>query len=293
MLKTLVFCLLLISFSNALTIKQVKKLQYAEQTPENIGLYKSSLEQLASQGSSEAMMMLGEAYETGSHWDKNIAKAYEYYLEAVKYKNPKANLKIGIYFYNKEDFEKAQKFLSDALNLQEYQAVEYLLPIALKNDDKEALYKLVSLARNNNIKIDELTYKNIETALDDKSKTMKFIEDTTFELTKEYILGILNSISSMQGAFDNLGYKVEDYIIHNGTEPMIEIILLKIPNSPVDEDMAMLISGNNLLKSSIVKSLIWANAMEPVMKEQANHILKRVELEIGTSVTAKIVTGEE
>lgn len=291
--KALVFSLLIITISNALTIGQIKKLQYKEQTPKNIELFKSSLENLVLRGNSEAMMMLGLAYETGSHWPKDMKKAYEYYLKAVEYNNPKASLKIGVYFYNKNQLEKAQKFLTQSLELKNYQSLKYLLDIALEQKNKEQAQKLFDIAKKNNIKIDALLYDEVETFIKDKSNAMKYIENKTFELTKDYIIGVLNSISSMQGAFDNLGYKVEDYIIHNGTEPLIEIVLEKLNNTPIDADMAILIAGDNLLKSSIVKSLIWANNMEPIMIKEANHKLKRVELEIGTSVTAKIVTTKE
>lgn len=293
MFKGLVFSLLIVTCSNALTISQIKKLQYKEQTAQNVKAYKDGLEELILRGNSEAMMMMGLAYETGSHWPKDVKKAFEYYLEAVKHNNPKANLKIGVYFYNKNEPKKAQKFLTQALQLKNYQSLKYLLEIYLNEANKEKVKELFEVSKKNNIKLDSILFNKVETFLEDKSNTMKYVEDKTFELTKDYIIGVLRSISSMQGSFDNLGYKLEDYIIHNGTEPMIEIILEKLQNTTIDKDMAILIAGDNLLKSSIVKSLIWANNMEPIMQKEVNQKLKRVELEIGTSVTAKIVTGKE
>ncbi len=287
--RVIILCLFSIIL-NASLLSDLKKLQYKEQTKENVTLYKSGLEKLVSQENVEAILMLAHAYQSGSHWKKSETKAMNYYKKAAQLGSGKAFMQLGMFFYNQEDLENAKNFFISALNSGEKNSITYLLEISITNKNKEDTQRFFKLSRKNNIPIDELTLKQIKQKKNKKSDVMKYIEEKTFNMSKDYILGILKTISSLDGAFKNLGYEVDEYIVHNGLEPTVELILNKITNANINEEMAMLIAGDNILKKSVLNSLIWANAIDPFMKNEVGYQLSRVEIEVGTNAVAKIVT---
>ena len=290
-MNIVLFVALIFTFNlYASTLKEAKKLYYAEQTQESISKYKNILEELVSQNNVEAILMMASTYETGSHWDKDMPMALKYYQKAATLGSAKALVKLGILEYNNGNYTNAKINFTNALKHGETRVIEYLLEIAKIDNNQEDIDRYLNLAKQNNVLIDELVLNEISTQKNKKSNFMKYIEDKTFSASKDYIVGILKIVSSLDGAFKNLGFEVDEYIIHNGLEPTVELILKKIPNASIDEDMAMLIAGDNLLKKSILNSLIWANALEPFIRSEVNHKLSRVELEVGTSATAKIVT---
>ena len=290
-MKILILIAFVLAFNiYANTLEEAKKLCYAEQTKESVAEYKVVLEELISENNVEAMLMMASAYETGSHWQKNMSIAIKYYIKASQLGSAKAFMKLAMFNYNDEDYINAKINFINALKCGEVNAVSYLLEIAKIENNKEDIDKYLNLAKQNNVVIDELVLNEISTKKNQKSKWMKYIEEKTFNASKDYIVGILKIVSSLDGAFKNLGFEVDEYIIHNGLEPTVELILNKIPNASIDEDMAMLIAGDSLLKKSILNSLIWANALEPFMKSEVNHKLSGVELEVGTNAIAKIVT---
>ena len=291
MIKRILFAVCFFSLLlNATTIADLKKLQYSEQTKQNMFLYKNGLEELASKNNITALLMLAQSYESGSHWKQNITQSIIYYKKAAQLGSAKAFMKLALFFYNQDDIQNAKNFFTSALSGGEKNAIKYLLEIAIINQNKEDTNRFLKLAQKNNIQIDELTLENIKQKEEIKSDMMKYIEEKTFNISKDYIIGILRTISSLEGAFKNLGYEVDEYIIHNGLEPTIELILNKIPNVKIDEEMAMFIAGDNILKISLLRSLIWANEIEPFMKKEVNHKLSRVEIEVGAATSAKIVT---
>jgi len=219
-----------------------------------------------------------------------ISLSLTLYSTNIKETNGLYELKKAIVYYNKDDLVSAKVYFTKALNSGELDSIKYLLEIAVYNKDKLAIQRYIKLANKNNITIDELILDEIAQSKNKKSKVMKYIEKETFNISKKYIISILKIISSLDGAFKNLGYEVNEYIIHNGLEPKVELILNKIPNAQIDEDMAMLIAGDNALKKSVLNSLIWANALIPFIKNEVNHKLSRVELEVGADATAKLVT---
>jgi len=275
---------------NASSIEELKKLQYSEQTIENVFLFKQGLEELAIENNVSAILMLALAYESGSHWEKDKLRALKYYKKAASLGSSKAFMKLGVFFYNQEDYESAKKFFVSSLNHGGKESIKYLLEIAIINQNKKDVSRFLDLAKKNHIPLDELILKGSKQIDLKKSEMMHYIEDKTFKLSKDYLIGILKIASSLNGAFKNLGYEVEEYIIHNGLEPTIELVLKKIPNTKIDEEMAMFIAGDNILKISILKSLMWANAIEPFMIKEVNHRLSGVEIEVGATATAKIVT---
>ena len=290
MRKILFICFIIVFNLNATSLAEVKKLHYAEQTPQNIQKYKSTLEELVSQNNIQAILMIAQAYESGSHWEKDIAMAIKYYTKASQLGNAKAFFKLAMFSYNDEDYTNAKTNFINALKAGQTNAIKYLLEIAIIQKNNEDIQRYINLAKQNNIIIDELTLNEIKTKKNHKSKFMRYIEEKTFNTSKDYVIGVLKIVSSLDGAFASLGYEVDEYVIHNSLEPTVELILNKIQNAPADEEMAMLIAGDNILKKSILKSLIWANALEPFIKNEVNHKLSRVELEVGTSAIAKIVT---
>ncbi len=275
---------------NATTIEELKKMQYSEQTKKNVLLFKEGLDELATANNISAILMLAHAYESGSHWKKDKLTALNYYKRAAHLGSSKAFMKLGVFFYNQEDYESAKQYFISSLNNGEKESIKYLIEISILNQNKKDVSRFMNLAKKNHIRLDELTLKGIKQIDVKKSEMMQYIEEKTFKLSKDYLIGILKIVSSLNGSFKNLGYEVEEYIIHNGLEPTIELVLKKIPNTKIDEEMAMFIAGDNILKISILKSLIWANAIEPFMIKEVNHKLSGVEIEVGATATAKIVT---
>lgn len=288
---------ILLTALNAASLEQVKRLKYAEQTEQNVKHYKEILESLSKRNSAQAQFMLGEAYETGSHWPADMAQALHYYGEAAVNGSDKARIKLGYYYAQHDDFNRSKSFYRQALDAGRIDAIKPLLTIALGERDAASIQEYAKLAKQHNLALDDSMKgqikKAVETTSEAVSKTIwEAVEDTTFDATKVYIKATMQTLISLEAAYKNMGFAVEEYLIYNGLEPTIEIILERKENQKIDEEMAFFIAGSNALKKAIVGMLVWANKMGDFLEQDLGYTVLGLEIEVGSSATAKLKTGK-
>lgn len=283
---------------SAANITEAKKLLYAEQTPENVERFKTVLETLVSENNVQAMIMLGEAYQTGSHWQADEAKALGYYERAAKLGNATAAERAALLLEKRNEPAKAKAYYETALEAGRHSAVKPLLVIAIKAEDADAVKTYVALSKQYGIPLDPDIAADV-TAIEEKNANfgigtiMGTVEDTTFEATATYIKAVMKTLVSMEGAFKNLGYDMEEYLINEGVEPLIELHLARDASRKVDMEMAYYIAGDNTLKKAILRSIIWANKMSVFLEDEMGYTVVGMEIEISSSVISKLVIKKQ
>ncbi|MEA2019915.1 MAG: hypothetical protein U9N59_15905 [Campylobacterota bacterium] len=289
--RTFFIGLLLFTFANAYTLQDAKKLKYMELTSENISLYKKVLESLQKQNNQHGMYMLASAYETGSHWDKDIDKAIEIYkiLSTNNYKG--SNLKLGTILINLNRYNEAKTYLTKAINHDKKKSLLYLLQISLYQKDIKEIQKYYDLSKENNIELDQFILEKIKNNNIDIKTIAQKMEDTTFEVSKEYIVMIFNTVKSSKAMLRNLGFKVDESSINYSSDPTVSI-LVKRTDDNIDNKMAQYLAQDNVLKQSIYNALSFVNKLEPYLKDEAKQELKWIRFEVGTSSNVKITTRE-
>lgn len=289
--------LLFVLFSallGAADISEAKKLKYAEQTPENVERFRTVLETLAAEENAQALMMLGEAYQSGSHWEIDEKKALGYYERAAKLGDASAAERAALILENSGEDDRAKAYYETAFEKGRRQAVKPLLAIALKQQDAAGVKKYAAMAKQYDIRLEPELVAKIE--MFEKEDTdigltalMDDMGDASFDATAVYVKAVMKTLISLEGGFKNLGYDASEYFVYEGVEPTIEIHLERDPARKVDEEMAFYIAGDNALKKAILRTMVWANRMSAFLEKELGYTVSGMEIEVGSSAAAKLI----
>lgn len=288
-----VFSILLVVcvYSFSYTLQEAKKLKYLEQTPQNISKYKTTLESLISKDDLHATYMLGLAYETGSHWDKDIDKAIELYKVLSKKNYKDVDIKLGTIFMHKKMYTDAKIYLKKSIKQKNDKSLLYLLEIAIYEQNKKDIKKYFKLCRKNNIILDDFILEEIKKNNVSLKTLSEKMEDKTFEAAKDYIVMVLKTVKSSKSMIKNLGFRIEEYTISYSTDPTISVMVYRT-NNKIDEEMAQYLAKDNILKQSIFNALSFVNELEPYLAKDVEQKLKWIRFEVGAHSNVKITTKE-
>ena len=84
------------------------------------------LEQAANLGNVEAMCLLGDLYSEEKGVECDLQKSYEYYVQAAEKEFPKAQYKLGMLLFEKNDTHKAQLWIEKSAQNGYPEALEIL-----------------------------------------------------------------------------------------------------------------------------------------------------------------------
>jgi len=292
-MRKILSLLLIFTFLYSYTIQDAKKLKYAEQTEESVLKYKEILESLKDKGNLEAVYMLAQAYESGSHWKKDIDEAIEYYKLLLDKNYKYTNIKLGDIFRDKKEYAKAMKYYKKALKNSENRdmALKKLLILSLEMKNRKEIKKFYKECKKAKIALDDIIVNEIKSFGIDMDSLSKKMEEKTFEVSKDYIIMIFNTIKSSKSLIKNLGFKIVEYSINYSSDPTVSI-LLERDSFKIDEKMAEYLSEDNVLKKSIYNALVFVNRLEPFLNKEAKQKIKWIKFEVGTSSNIKIATEE-
>lgn len=167
------------------------------------------LEQAANLGNVEAMCLLGDLYSEEKGVECDLQKSYEYYVQAAEKEFPKAQYKLGMLLFEKNDTHKAQLWIEKSAQNGYPEALEILKRMGINiTPIRKDETILDSLDRGSN----SIGNNSIENMRNRGLLSNVFVSTLLLGITLWIVFFMLGLLVLNSTNYDNYIYKNDSYI---------------------------------------------------------------------------------